>query len=62
MRLQLPPKVSCPTSWRQFPSQGLVCYQHSYQTPNSYNPNPHDHSNSIPSFIPTLLALAWTWV
>jgi len=34
----------------------LIRHQRSYQTPNSFNPNPHDHFDSIPSFDPTSLA------
>jgi hypothetical protein len=57
-RLQLPPKVFCSTYWRQFTSQRLAHYQHSCQTPNSSNPNPHDHVDSIPSLVPTSPTLA----
>jgi hypothetical protein len=52
--LQPPPKVSCPTYWWQFSNWRLTCHQHSCQTPNSFDPNPHDHLDLIPSFVPIL--------
>jgi hypothetical protein len=61
-RLQLAPKVYCPICWCQFISQRLIHQQRSHQPLNSFNPNPCDHFNSIPSIIPTPLAPTWTSV
>jgi len=61
-RLQFPPKILCLTYGCQFINQGLTHHQCSCQTFNSSHLNPCDHPSSIPFFIPTSLALAWTWV
>jgi hypothetical protein len=61
-RLQLSLKVSCPSFGAQFANQRLVRHQRSYQTFNSFNLNPCDHPNSMPSLVPIQLTSAWTWV
>jgi hypothetical protein len=54
--LQFPLKIFCPTCWHQFTNWGLTRHQRYCQAPNSSNP--HDHLDSILSFVPTSPTLA----
>jgi hypothetical protein len=59
---QFPTKVFCHACGCHITNRRLIHYQHSYQTFNSYNPNPCDHHGSIPSLVLTPPIIAWTWV
>ncbi len=41
-----------PTCGHQFPIQRLTHHQYYCQRSNSYNPNPYEYPNSIPSLLP----------